>query len=79
MSTCSKCGVPLVDGGQSGSYCDTPGCGGNYYGGNKDREDEREYLERLIFEGEPGSWRAAIDYRQSLPREEQYGRWWERQ
>lgn len=65
--------------GQSGGdYCDTPGCGGNYYGGSRVREDESEYLSRLIFEGEPGSWRAAIDYRRSLPREEQMGRWWEK-
>lgn len=76
--TCPNCHQPLVDGGQSGSYCDTPGCGGNYYGGNRDREDEEAYLTYLLFQAPSGSWRAAIDYRSSLPPEERMGRWWER-
>lgn len=74
--TCPHCSQALVDGGQSGSYCQTPGCSGNYYGGNAIREEENAYLKDLIYNGAPGSWRAAIDYRESLPHEESMGRWW---
>lgn len=77
MTTCAYCGGLLGGGGQGGGdYCDSPLCRGNYYGGNKDREDENTYLTGLLAR-DPREWREQLDYRASLSYEEQAGRWWE--
>lgn len=41
LGTCNACGGDVVDGGQSGSYCRTPGCRHSWGGAPKTETRER--------------------------------------
>jgi hypothetical protein len=48
MSACPHCGYLTVDAGMSGTFCNTPGCPGNYWSGNAQLERENaEALQRV--------------------------------
>lgn len=41
---CPKCGAPMVDAGQSGSYCQTPRCPNSWYGTLTEAEWDEKHL-----------------------------------
>lgn len=72
-SNCQHCGHAI---GNAEVYCDTSGCPGNAFAGDRHLEEEDDYL-RSLLSYEPDAWQRAVEHRESLSSEQLRTRWWE--